>query len=101
MVNLMTAWTRRYGQVSLDAMQAAELGRFLAESPDPNAALELDDADIAGGCITVAWNPSANRLAITFKPARPWRADPPTVVLMPDDVSSLASFLNAGSPGPV
>lgn len=100
MVNLMTAWACRYGQVSLDSMQAAGLGRFLAESPDPNAALELDDAD-AGGCITAAWNPSANRLAITFKPARPWRADPPNVVLMADDVSRLASFLNAGSPGPV
>jgi hypothetical protein len=92
--------TLRYVQVGLDAMQAEELGRFLSQKPDPNATLELEDHETAGDFITAAWNRSANRLTLTAKVAH-WTADPTTVLLMADDASSLASFLNAGSPGPL
>jgi hypothetical protein len=96
--------TPGFAQVGLDASQATELGAFLAQDPEPRASIELHDPENANAHIEAAWNHAATRMVITMQPTSStrWAADgPPAVTLMMPEALRLASFLHAGSPGPL
>ena len=90
----------RVAQSGLTASQAVELGRYLADEPEPYSALELEYPEVADARVEAAWNPSGSHLSITLLPATPWAGDPPQATLAKDEVSALARFLIAGSPSP-
>ena len=93
-----------FAQVGLHASQAKELGAFLAQEPEPRASIQLQDPENADAHVEAAWNHAANRVMITMQPASSTRraADgPPVVTLTMPEVLKMASFLNAGSPGPL
>ena len=115
-VRLQVVWSRSgrtigvgviapgFAQLGLDASQAAELGAFLAQDPERRASIELQDPENANAHIEAAWNHAATRLMITMQPASStrWAAEGlPAVTLMMPEARRLASFLNAGSPGPL
>lgn len=93
-----------FAQVGIDASQAAELGGFLMRDPEPSASLKLNDPETGNAYIEAEWNHAASRTTITLQPAtstRPAAAAPPAVTLTTTEAATLASFLSAGSPGPV